>query len=217
MIITIDGPAGVGKSSAARALADRLGFRFLDTGALYRAVTLAAHRRGVDWHRPEQLVEVADSVAVELQGDRVLLDGEDVSQQIRTLEITTLTKYAADNVEVRHRLSQWQRRIADSLDYVTEGRDQASEVFPHAECKFYLDASEKVRAERRYRDLLARGEKADLEDVLQKQQARDARDMGRGVGGLTKTPDSIVVDTDSLGPVEVVDVLEKMARERMRR
>ncbi len=215
MIVTIDGPAGAGKSSAARALAQRLGFRFLDTGALYRAVTLAAKRRGIDWEDPEQLLEVAGSISVDLTDNSVLLDGEDVTKELRSLEITTLTRHAADHVGVRRKLTGWQRKLADGNHCVTEGRDQATEVFPDAECKVFLTASEAVRAERRYNDLVSRGEQVTREEVLEKQQARDARDVQRGVGGLHKAPDSVEISTDGLTQAEVVDVLEGLVKERL--
>ncbi|MEM9353587.1 MAG: (d)CMP kinase [Planctomycetota bacterium] len=215
MIVTIDGPAGAGKSSAARALAQRLGFRFLDTGALYRAVTLAAKRDGVDWQSPDQLLKVACSISVDLTDNSVLLNGEDVTKELRSLEITTLTRHAADHVGVRQKLTGWQRQLAEGSHCVTEGRDQATEVFPDAQCKVFLTASEGVRAERRFNDLIARGEQVTREEVLEKQRARDARDTERGVGGLHKTPDSIEISTDGLTQDEVVDVLEGLVKERL--
>jgi cytidylate kinase len=112
MIVTIDGPAGAGKSSAARELARRLGFRFLDTGAMYRAVTFAAKERGLDWSDADRLSQLAHEIRVELDGDRVLLDGRDVTKEIRTFDITTLIQYAADNPAVRNQLVAWQRAAA---------------------------------------------------------------------------------------------------------
>lgn len=210
MIVTIDGPAGAGKSSAARRLARRLGFRFLDTGAMYRAVALAGRRHGVDWAVPEALAALASGLLLELSDDRILMDGEDVTQAIRTLEITTLTQYAADNDAVRRLLIDQQRAFAAGRDVVTEGRDQASVVFPAAECKIFLTASEQERARRRFQDLLARGEEVDLAQVLEKQQLRDRRDVERAFGGLAKTAGSIEVTTDGLNPEQVVDRLEQI-------
>jgi cytidylate kinase len=212
MIVTIDGPAGAGKSSAARQLARRLGYRFLDTGAMYRAVALAGKRQGVDWSRPEQLAAIAASLTLEITDNSVLMNGEDVTAAIRTLEITTLTQYAADNDAVRHNLIEQQRQIAANSDVVTEGRDQATVVFPQAECKIFLTASEEERARRRFQDLAARGEEVDFQVVLEKQRRRDQRDVEREFGGLAKAPDSIEVITDGLTPDEVVDRLEEIVR-----
>ncbi len=214
MIVTIDGPAGAGKSSAARRLARRLGFRFLDTGAMYRAIALAGKRRGVDWNDPEQLAAVAAEVTLEVTDDRILMDGEDVTAAVRSLEITTLTQHAADNEAVRRRLIDQQRQIAAGADVVTEGRDQATVVFPQAECKIFLTAGEEERARRRFQDLSARGEEVDFAVVLEKQRNRDRRDVERTFGGLAKATDSIEVNTDGLSPEQVVDRLEQIVRAR---
>lgn len=213
MIITIDGPAGAGKSMAARRLAERLGFRFLDTGAMYRAVTLAGLRASIDWKDTGTLAKIAESSQIELTDDRVFLNGEDVTQPIRSFEVTTLTRHAADNLAVRRRLTELQRDFAKDQDVVTEGRDQATEVFPDAELKIYLTASDEVRARRRYEDLVSRGEQVTLEEVLDKQQQRDARDLDREVGGLRMARDSIVVRTDGLSADQVVDELELLVQE----
>ena len=140
MIITIDGPAGAGKSTVAKALARRLGFRFLDTGAMYRAVALAAMRRGLDWDRPENLVALARQLRIELIEDRVLLDGEDVSEAIRAQEGTAVSRHAADNPRVREHLVGLQRALAEKHDVVTEGRDQGTVAFADAQCKIFLPA-----------------------------------------------------------------------------
>lgn len=212
MIVTIDGPAGAGKSSAARRLAARLGFRFLDTGAMYRAVALAGKRRGVDWNQPAVLAEVAAGLSLELSDQAVVMDGEDVTQAIRTLEITSLTQHAADNDAVRRLLIDRQRAFAAGRDVVTEGRDQATVVFPDAQCKIFLTAGEEERARRRFQDLQARGEEVDLAVVLEKQRLRDRRDVEREFGGLAKVSDSIEVSTDGLTPEQVVDRLEEIVR-----
>lgn len=215
MIVAIDGPAGAGKSSAARALARRLGFRFLDTGAMYRAVALAALRRGHDWSRPEALAELARQLKIELGGERVLVDGEDVTQEIRTSAITSLTHYAANNPAVRERLVVLQREAAGSDNVVAEGRDQGTVVFPRAECKIFLTATPAERARRRLRDLEARGEQASFEEVLAQQNLRDERDATREVGPLKPASDAIQVITDGLSPEQVVDRLETIVREKM--
>lgn len=214
MVVTIDGPAGAGKSSAARELARRLGFRFLDTGSMYRAVAYAATRAGVDMDDQAALEALVDRLEIRLEGDRVLLNGEDVTRAIRTLAITTATRYVADCPGVRSRLVDDQRRIAEGADVVTEGRDQATVVFPDAECKVFLTASEEVRAERRFLDLVNRGEHVTRTDVLEKQRARDERDSTREVGKLYKADDAIEVSTDGLSPDAVVDRLMEIVEER---
>jgi CMP/dCMP kinase len=214
MIVTIDGPAGAGKSSAARELARRLGFRFLDTGAMYRAVTLAARERGYDLADGEQLARLVGEIQVELVGDRVLLDGTDVTTAIRKFDITTVIHHAADNGAVRGQLVEWQRAAAAGSDVVTEGRDQGTVVFPDAECKIFLTADEQERARRRHRDLLARGEQIPFDEVLANQRLRDQRDLWRAVGALRMAGDAIEVSTDGLAPDEVVARLEAIVRSK---
>jgi cytidylate kinase/pantoate ligase/cytidylate kinase len=215
MIVTLDGPAGAGKSSVAKALARRLGFRFLDTGAMYRSVALAAVDRGLSWDDPQRLVELTHQLKVELRGAHVLLDGIDVSDAIRTSAITAVTHYAANNLGVREILVQWQRQAAGADDIVAEGRDQGTVVFPHAECKIFLTASPEERARRRQRDLAARGEVIAFEEILAHQNQRDARDAARRVGPLVPAADAVIVSTDDLALDVVIDQLEALVRERM--
>lgn len=212
MIVVIDGPAGAGKSSAARALARRLGFRFLDTGAMYRAVTLAAVRRGLSWDDPEELAKLARQLKIELANDRVLLDSEDVTHAIRSVEITKATFHAADNPAVREHLVELQRVAAADTNVVTEGRDQGTVAFPNADCKIFLTASPVERAKRRIRDLEARGEHVPFEEVLRQQNLRDEQDRHRKVGGLKPAPDAVMLSTDGMQPDDVVNELEKIVR-----
>ena len=215
MIITIDGPAGAGKSTVARALARRLGFRFLDTGAMYRAVALAALRRGYDWDMPDDLARLALKLNIEVDGERILLDGEDVSEAVRTTEVTAVTRYAADNPQVRGHLVELQRRAAGASDIVVEGRDQGTVAFPRAECKIFLTAGAEERAKRRLQDLQSQGEPVAFEEVLAAQQRRDGEDASRAVGPLCKAPDAVEVRTDGLTFEQVVDQLERIAGEKM--
>jgi len=217
MIVTIDGPAGAGKSSVARVLARRLGFRYLDTGAMYRAVALAGLRRGLDWNRPEQLAELARQLNIEALGERILLDGEDVTLAVRGLEVTAVTKFAADNPQVRGCLVRLQRAAAGGHDVITEGRDQGTVVFPHAECKIYLTASAEERARRRLSDLQTQGESYSFEQVLADLNRRDQEDASRPVGPLRRAPDAIDFSTDGMTLEEVVDRLAAIVADRRSR
>ena len=214
MVVTIDGPAGAGKSSVARTLAKRLGFRFLDTGAMYRAVTLAAVRRQLDWNDTAALGALAGRVAIELQDKRVLLDGEDVTDQIRTPEVTAKIHYVADNREVRLRLGELQRREREKGDIVTEGRDQGTVVFPDAKCKIFLTATPQERARRRLLESRRRGEDVTLEEILAQQDERDRRDSERPLGRLAAAADALVVVSDGMTQDEVVDHLEELVRQK---
>ncbi|MFM8290516.1 MAG: (d)CMP kinase [Planctomycetia bacterium] len=207
MIITLDGPAGAGKSSAARALAARLGWCYMDTGAMYRAVTLVALEQGIPLEDAGRLAAVAEAIVIEFRDGRVLVDGRDVSGEIRTERITAATRPVADAPPVRAAMKRIQRRMAAGLDIVTEGRDQGSEVFPDADVKVFLTASAEERARRRHREEVARGSGISLPDVLAAQAARDDGDRVRAVGAMRAADDAVVLETDGLGPDEVVDRL----------
>jgi cytidylate kinase len=215
MIITLDGPAGAGKSTVARKLAERLGFTYLDTGAMYRAVALAVRQRGIAPDNEQALAELLPQLRLEWKQGRIYLAGEDVSEQIRQPEITELSRHIADSPTVRRFLSDWQRRIAHNTNLVTEGRDQGTVVFPHAECKFFLTASPEVRARRRWEELRKRGIALTLEEVLEQQQQRDLQDATRTLAPMVPAPDAVVVDTTNLSVDEVVALLEQHIRTRM--
>jgi cytidylate kinase len=215
MIVAIDGPAGAGKSSISRRLAERLGYAFLDTGAMYRAVTLAALRRNLGSTDNQAIARLANELTIDFDGVHTLLDGEDVSDAIRTSEVSSAVHLAADNVAVRRRLVELQRQIAAGRDIVTEGRDQGTVAFPDADCKIFLTASRQERARRRYDELMARSENVTLDEVLTQQDERDARDAARPVGALVKADDAMEFCTDRLSLDEVVDRLEQIVRERL--
>ena len=214
MIITIDGPAGAGKSSAAKLLARRLGFDFLDTGAMYRAVTLAALRLRIDLTDQDALARLMDQITLDMPPGRVMLDAEDVAGLIRTPQITAASAPIASSPVVRRRLGAWQRQIAQGRNIVCEGRDQGTLVFPSAECKFFLIADPQERARRRHRELSARGETVGLADVLHAQEVRDARDAARDIAPMVPADDAIILDSTGLTLDEVVARMEQQARAR---
>lgn len=204
-VVAIDGPAGAGKSTASRQLAERLGFDFLDTGALYRCVTLGALRAGIDSSDQQQVSRLAGRLEIRLEGDRVWLDDQEVSHDIRAPEVSAAIGKIADNPEVRQRLTLLQREWVKGKRAVTEGRDQGTEVFHDSPCKIFLTASDEERARRRCEELTAKGISLTFEEVLAQQKARDAEDCNRAVGGLRKAPDAELLITDGMSLAEVVD------------
>jgi cytidylate kinase len=215
LIITLDGPAGAGKSTVARLLAQRLGFDFLDTGAMYRAVAFAGRDAEIDFHSDPQVQQLVASLRLEMPRDgRVVLNGRDITNLIRTPEITQRSRPVADNPIVRRFLTAEQRRLAEGRNLVTEGRDQGTLVFPHAECKFFLTASPEARARRRHAQLLSQGERITLAEVLTAQQERDARDAARSIAPMIPAEDAIRVDTTSLDTTAVLEVLVEWVNRR---
>src|SRR5262245_5540762 len=215
MIVTIDGPAGAGKSSAARMLAQRLGFEFLDTGAMYRAVTLAGLRRACNLNDQVELTQLINSIRLDMPGGRVLLDGDDVSAAIRVPDVTAASGAVASSAAVRTKLVEWQRQIAATGNFVCEGRDQGTVVFPDALCKFFLVADPVERARRRHRELQARGDTSTLESILQAQKERDARDAARDIAPMVPALDAIQLDSTSLSLDDVVNQMENEVRRRI--
>lgn len=216
MIVTLDGPAGAGKSSTARALAARLGWCYMDTGAMYRAVALMALDRGVPLDDQVSLAELAEGIAIEFRDGRVVVDGRDVSAEIRTERITQATRPVADAAPVRDAMKRVQRRMAEGMDVVTEGRDQGSVVFPSAALKVFLTASPEERARRRHREEMERGHSVSLTAILAAQTQRDEGDRTRPVGAMKPAADAVIVETDGLAAEEVVDRLVAMVAERSR-
>jgi len=206
-VITIDGPAGAGKSTAARSLARRLGFRLLDTGAMYRALAWAVREAGLVPEDTPALRAVLDATTVALEGDRVLVNGRDVTAEIRTPAISELTSALTMLRPVRDKMTPMQRALAAGGGVVLEGRDTGSVVCPDADVKFYLDATLEARARRRREELAERGLTVDLDGVREEVARRDRQDMGRAIAPLVRPADAVVVDTTGLGEAEVLERL----------
>jgi cytidylate kinase len=216
IIIAIDGPAGAGKSTIARNVAAKLGFLYIDTGAMYRAVALWATRTGValdDMHRLEQLALQAE-IALDASSRRITLNGEDVTDAIRTPEISAAASKAAAVPGVRRALVEKQRHMSESSNIVMEGRDIGSVVFPDAAVKIFLDAPTDVRAHRRTRELAVTGRNVTSDTTGQAMEERDRRDRTRAEAPLMQAPDAIYLDSGSLSIEEVEEAVLKIVRER---
>jgi cytidylate kinase len=219
-IVAIDGPAGAGKSTVARQLARRLGFSMIDTGAIYRAVALAARRAEIPWDDDDGLRKLLDAgLGLVFREDRVLLKGRDVTEALRTPEITRGASVVSARPVVREKLLGLQRELGLEAPRgaVLEGRDIGTVVFPEAQLKFFLTASDEARAQRRHSELAEKGLHVPLEDVLADQRQRDKDDTERTIAPLKSAPDAIVIDTTGLDLAEVVDRSYALATARLSR
>jgi len=214
MIVTIDGPAGAGKSTVARLVAEQLGYMFLDTGAMYRCVALLAQENKIAWENEDAIGELGRALEYSADQDKVFIAGKNVTEAIRSPEVTAAVHHAADNVQVRESLVRLQRRLASDNDIVTEGRDQGTLAFPDAECKIYLSASPVERAQRRVDQLNANGGSVTLSEILEQQTVRDEQDEARALGGLQAADDALFVITDGMDIMEVVEHIERLVRVR---
>lgn len=210
LIVAIDGPAGSGKSTVSMKVAKRLGLIYVDTGAMYRALTLKAVRGKIDLDNPKALIDLAKNTDIRLVtgGDfelRVELDGEDVSEEIRTPLVTNNVKYIAGVKGVREEMVNLQRKTAPAGGAVLEGRDIGTVVFPDADIKIYLDASINERVERRYKELAVKDPRVTIKEVRRDVAARDKSDEERSVGPLKKADDAVLIDTTKLTIPQVVD------------
>jgi cytidylate kinase len=215
MIVTIDGPAGTGKSTVARQLAERLGFEFLNTGAMYRAVALVCLERQLDVTDDRSVAAVPPQLSMTFRHNRLWLDGRDVTDALRVAAVTEVASRVASNQAVRQHLVALQQRAAEGVNLVTEGRDQGTIVFPAAECKFFLTASPEVRARRRHAELLEQGQTLAFEEILVDQTARDERDETRACAPLRPADDAVTIDSSSLSIAEVINRMEQIARTRL--
>ena len=203
-VITLDGPAASGKGTIAERVAQALGFHYLDSGALYRIATLNALKKGVPLDDSAALTAAAEQLAPRFEGGRILLDGEDVTTAIRSEEVSAATSRVAVVPGVRAALFALQKNAARLPGLVADGRDMGTVVFPDAPLKVFMTASARVRAERRYRQLIGRGETADLEALTRDLEERDRRDSQRATAPLRPAEDAKVLDTSEMGIEEVV-------------
>jgi len=204
-IVTIDGPAGAGKTTVARKVAARLGFRFLDTGAMYRAATWKALREGIPLQNGPALAQMIRRTDLRMEGERIWVDGREVTRDIRRNEITRAVAPLANSPECREELGRLQRAFGAGGGLVTEGRDQGTAVFPDAEHKFYLDATVEERARRRAEELRGGGETAAEDSIRAEIERRDQSDRERAAGPLRCPERAIVLDTTTLSIDEVVE------------
>lgn len=218
MVITIDGPAGSGKSTAAKLLASRLGFFHLDTGAIYRSVAYLALKNSVPFNSEERLAKIASDMKIEFLRDneknKVIVNGEDVTDKIRTPEISLGASDVGKLRKVRVALVDVQREFAKNNNIVAEGRDMGTVIFPEAEVKFYLDASIEVRAERRQKELAQKGIIKDLKEVIEEQRIRDEQDSKRDIAPLKPAEDAIILNTDRMNIDEVLEFLYSEVKKR---
>lgn len=214
LIVAIDGPAGSGKTTVAKLLAKKLGFFYLDTGAIYRAITLKLIREGIPLEDVDRVLRVLMGITLKIEGDRVFLDGEDVSEVIRSPEVDKKVSLVAKIPQIREALLPLQRRLVMGRDAVVEGRDMGTVVFPEAEVKVFLTASSEERALRRWRELKERGKDLSFEEVLRDLERRDEIDSSRDVAPLRIAEDAVVIDTTSKGIEEVVEEVRRLVLQR---
>jgi cytidylate kinase len=219
IIVAIDGPSGSGKSTVAKLLAMKLGYTYIDTGAMYRAIALQAKRENVDINSGVALSSLCDRVKIEFLPDngglRTILNGEDVSEEIRTPEMSMAASDISARKEVRQSLLSLQRRMGENGGVVLEGRDVGTVIFPNAEAKFFLDASLEERGKRRYKELAAKGLDVTLKQTIEDVNKREIHDSSRDIAPLKMADDSILVDSTNVGIKEVVEKMIKVVQNKV--
>jgi len=219
LVIAIDGPVGAGKSTVAKLVARKLGYLYVDTGAMYRAVALKALRLGMDINDPIVMAMLAEATDIQLQQQvdgsvRVFLDGEDVTEAIRTPEVSEASSIVSAHEGVRKVLAERQKAMAELGGVVMEGRDIQTVIAPDAEVKIFLTASLEERAKRRWLELQQKGISVSYEEVLQEVKERDERDKTRAIAPLRKAPDAVEIDTTGMMPEEVAEKIVELACKR---
>lgn len=217
MIVAVDGPAGSGKGTVTKRIEEELGFLNLDTGATYRCVALQTLRKGFTLENEKEIIKIANDIDIKIDNtgnkDIILLNGEDVSKEIRTKEVTSIVSQISSIIPVREKMVEVQRNLAKGKNVIVEGRDIGTVVFPNADVKIYLDASEKIRAKRRYEENVQNGIDTTYEEVLENVKMRDYNDRHKKFGALKKADDAIIVDSTNLTIEEVVSKIKNIIKE----
>lgn len=214
LVIAIDGPAGSGKGTITKIISEKLGLVNIDTGAMYRCVALACINNGIKLEEEDKISEIAKKIKIEFDKDRnVYLDGVDVSKRIREKDVSALVSPLSSIVAVREEMVKQQRKLAEGLDVIMEGRDITTVVFPNADFKFYLDATVEERAKRRFLQNQESGIDMSLEEIKEAIEARDYNDMHKEVGALKRTDDQIYVDSTNMSIEEVADFMINKIKE----
>lgn len=209
-IVAIDGPAGSGKGTVAKILSDECNLLYIDTGAMYRAVAYKMLKDGIDISEENKIVELAKNSKIEFIDGNTYLDGNDISKEIRTMEVTKIVSPVSSIVKLREILVDLQRKMAENSDVIMEGRDITTVVFPNATYKFYLDADVEERAKRRFKENNEKGIDSSFEEILENIKKRDYNDMHKEVGSLTRTEDSHYIDSTNMTIEEVVEEMKKI-------
>ncbi|MSQ80538.1 MAG: (d)CMP kinase [Candidatus Methylopumilus sp.] len=204
-VIAIDGPSASGKGTVAKLVAQKLGFHYLDSGSIYRTIAYTSHQQNISWNNEIMLIKILEKAVLSFKNDQILLNGKDVSEAIRTEEAGRGASEVAVHKKLRAAILGFQRDFEKSPGLVSEGRDMASVVFPHACMKIFLTASTQIRAERRYKQLISKGNSVNMDSVLDEIILRDERDLKREISPLLKTEDAIEIDTDTLSISDAVD------------
>lgn len=218
-IIAIDGPAGSGKSTLARLLAEKLGFTYIDTGAMYRAVALRAYEQEIDIEDKNSLKDFCSKINLYFENkngsNKIFIDGKDYSEKIRTPFVSQLSSKVSSQKVVRDAMVKAQRSLAEKGSVIMEGRDIGTVVFPDADVKLYLDASPEVRGKRRYMELKEKGEDVSLDKIIEEVRARDKRDSTRQHAPLTMAKDAVYIDTGNMGLQDVLAKMLKIVKEKL--
>jgi len=206
-VIAVDGPSASGKGTVAQLVADALGFGYLDSGALYRVVAFATKQKNITWDNAEAVAACASTLDIQFKKDQVYLNGNDISEEIRTEEMGKGASQVAVHAALRTALVDLQHHFRQAPGLVADGRDMGTVIFPDALLKVFLTASTEVRAQRRYQQLLSKNQPANYENILLDLQERDARDKGRSSAPLVMAQDAILLETDNLGISEAVNIV----------